>query len=144
MEKAEAREKERMKDEQRRQKKVEEAFKKMLKPHGNDWTPDTKWETVRGQFENEASFNAIPLEAERARLFTELVNQLEEACLHSKSGKTRKKNKKQSRHRSRSRSVGFAYILASPVTINLYFLLMLSVIYVDNLKCLRKAGTSIT
>jgi len=104
MEKAEAREKERMKDEQRRQKKVEEAFKKMLKPHGNDWTPDTKWETVRGQFENEASFNAIPLEAERARLFTELVNQLEEACLHSKSGKTRKKNKKQSRHRSRSRS----------------------------------------
>ena len=108
MEKAEAREKERMKDEQRRQKKMEDAFKKLLKPHGGDWTTDTKWETVRGQFENESAFNAIPLEAERARLFTELVNQLEEACMHSKSVKTKKKSKKQSRHRSRSRSVSIS------------------------------------
>lgn len=42
MEKAEAREKERIKDEQRRQKKMEDSFKRMLKPYGADWSLETK------------------------------------------------------------------------------------------------------
>lgn len=105
MEKAEAREKERIKDEQRRQKKLEDAFKKMLKPHGDNWTQETKWDDVRQQFEEESAFKAIALEADRLRLFQELVTQLEEACLHSHSSSKKRKNKKHRSHRSRSRSV---------------------------------------
>ncbi|XP_067952086.1 pre-mRNA-processing factor 40 homolog A-like [Watersipora subatra] len=103
MEKAEARERERIKDEQRRLKKVEDSFKRMLKPYGADWTHETKWDDVKSRFENESAYKAVPLEAERVRLFTELVNQLEEACLHSHSKKS-KKSKKHRSHRSRSRS----------------------------------------
>jgi len=47
MDKAEAREKERIKDDQRRQKKIEDAFRKMLRGYSTDWAPDTNWDDVR-------------------------------------------------------------------------------------------------
>lgn len=108
MEKAEAREKERMKDEQRKQKKLEDSFKKMLKSkaEADEWSHETKWDDVKLQYENESAYKAVPLEADRVRLFHELVTQLEEACYHSQQTSSRKrKSKKHRSHRSRSRSV---------------------------------------
>lgn len=69
---------------------------------------------MRGRFETEPAFIAVNLEADRLRIFTELMTQIDEACLHDHEHKRIKKSKKHSRHRSHSRSV-------SP-TIYLYYL----------------------
>ncbi|XP_046388008.1 pre-mRNA-processing factor 40 homolog B [Ischnura elegans] len=102
LEKAEAREKERLKEEARRQRKMESGFKSLLKNHDVDY--QTPWELVRMKLENEPAFECITLESERVRLFKEYQHDLEEACSHHHSrSKKSKKNKKQKK-RSKSRS----------------------------------------
>uniref|UniRef100_T1JD55 Pre-mRNA-processing factor 40 homolog B n=1 Tax=Strigamia maritima TaxID=126957 RepID=T1JD55_STRMM len=109
LEKAEAREKERMKEEARkvRLRRLESSFRAMLKNAGPVLSASSKWDDIRSQFESESAFTAVTLESERIRLFKEYQQNLEEACghHHSKAKKHSKKNKKQKkRSRSKSRS----------------------------------------
>lgn len=65
--KAEAREKERMREENRKQRKLETAFRSLLKEIDVDYK--SNWDDVRGQIENHQAFQAITLESERLRIF---------------------------------------------------------------------------
>ncbi|GIY03025.1 pre-mRNA-processing factor 40 homolog B [Caerostris darwini] len=105
LEKAEAREKERLKEEARKQRRLENAFRSMLKNAVPAVDSNADWNLVRKQFENEAPFENITVESERVRLYKEYQQTLEEACSHhhSKPKKHSKKGKKQ-KHRSRSQS----------------------------------------
>jgi pre-mRNA-processing factor 40 len=102
LEKAEAREKERLKDEARRLKKLESAFKSLLTKVNIDL--DTKWEDIRSRLERDSAFENITLEAERIRLFKEYLTVMEEACshYHPKKKKTKKHRSRRSRSKSRS------------------------------------------
>ncbi|XP_013421515.1 pre-mRNA-processing factor 40 homolog A [Lingula anatina] len=105
IEKAEAREKERMKEESRKQKKLENAFKSMLKQATPPLEPTTQWEDVRERFEADSNFQIINPESERIRLYKEFIAALEEACMHHhRSYPKKKKTKKHRSKRSRSRS----------------------------------------
>ncbi|XP_063235647.1 pre-mRNA-processing factor 40 homolog A isoform X2 [Bacillus rossius redtenbacheri] len=107
LEKAEARERERLKEEARRLKKLEAAYKSLLKSYDVDYS--SSWEDIRSKIEGEPAFEAITLESERVRIFKEFQHETEEACGHhhsrSKKSKKNKKQKKRSRTRSGSRSV---------------------------------------
>lgn len=107
LEKAEAREKERLKEEARKQRRLESSFRNMLRNTSPQIDSNSEWDEVRKQLEKESAFGNILLESERIRLFKEYQQTLEEACSHhhSKSKKHSKKNKKQKkRSRSHSRS----------------------------------------
>ncbi|KAL0274675.1 UNVERIFIED_CONTAM: hypothetical protein PYX00_002747 [Menopon gallinae] len=101
LEKAEAREKERIKEEARKLRKLENAFKNLLRQHEIDYK--TEWTDIRGQLENEEAFTAITLESERIRIFKDYQHETEESCSHHHS-RSRKSKKKRTRHRSRSES----------------------------------------
>ncbi|ESO98511.1 hypothetical protein LOTGIDRAFT_174239 [Lottia gigantea] len=104
IEKAEAREKERLKEEARKLKKLENAFKSLLKMAEPPVELDTPWDVARQRIEREEGFNIITLESERIRLFKEYLSALEESCGHHHPKK--KKSKKHKSRRSRSRSSG--------------------------------------
>ncbi|XP_043278756.1 pre-mRNA-processing factor 40 homolog A isoform X2 [Venturia canescens] len=107
LEKAEAREKERVKEETRKFKKLEIGFKTLLKNLEVDY--QMSWEETRAKIADEVDFEAITLESERVRIFKEYQHELEESCSHhhirSKKKKT-KKPKRKSRSRSHSESEG--------------------------------------
>ncbi|PRD24931.1 UNVERIFIED_CONTAM: Prpf40b [Trichonephila clavipes] len=77
MEKAEAREKERLKEEARKQRRLENAFRSMLKNAVPAVDSSVEWSQIRKQFENEAPFENITVESERVRLFKEYQQTLE-------------------------------------------------------------------
>ncbi|KAL1439011.1 hypothetical protein MTO96_047483 [Rhipicephalus appendiculatus] len=116
LEKAAAREKERLKEEARKQRKLENAFRAMLKgampsiDSGSSWDQDDDIQyDVRKQFEKEPAFINLSLESERMRIFKEYQLTLEATCSHhhsrsKKHSKKTKKNKKRSRSRSESDS----------------------------------------
>uniref|UniRef100_A0A023GP43 Pre-mRNA-processing factor 40 homolog B n=2 Tax=Amblyomma TaxID=6942 RepID=A0A023GP43_AMBTT len=109
LEKAGAREKERLKEEARKQRKLENAFRAMLKGAMPSIDSSSTWDQVRKQFEKDPAFINLSLESERMRIFKEYQLTLEEACSHhhsrsKKHGKKAKKNKKRSRSRSESDS----------------------------------------
>ena len=81
LEKAESKEKERMKEENRKLRKLETNFRTMLAKLPIE--PSTPWETARPQLEKESEFEAIPHEYERARIYKEYMKDLEESCSHS-------------------------------------------------------------
>lgn len=64
---AEAREKERLKEETRKQRKIESGFKSLLKSTDIDY--ETSWEDARAKLEGDPAFESITLEAERIRIF---------------------------------------------------------------------------
>ncbi|XP_033226926.1 pre-mRNA-processing factor 40 homolog B [Belonocnema kinseyi] len=101
LEKAEAREKERVKEETRKFKKLESGFKNLLKTLGVDY--QMSWEHVRAKIEEEVDFKAISLESERLRIFKEYQHELEESCSHHHI-RSRKKKMKKPKRKSRSRS----------------------------------------
>lgn len=102
LEKAESREKERLKEDQRRQRKVESAFRNLLKEYDVDYNTD--WAQIRDRIQGEEAFRTLSIEADRLRVFKEYQQEIEEACSHhhtrSKKSKKSKKNKKRSRSRS--------------------------------------------
>ncbi|XP_077979114.1 pre-mRNA-processing factor 40 homolog B-like isoform X2 [Glandiceps talaboti] len=106
IEKAEARDRERQKEEARRQRRKESAFKSMLKQAAPPLDVHSQWDDVRDRFVNDSSFDAITVESERIRLFKEYMSALEETCghHHSKQPAKKKKSKKHRSKRSRSRS----------------------------------------
>ncbi|XP_001601251.2 pre-mRNA-processing factor 40 homolog A isoform X1 [Nasonia vitripennis] len=101
LEKAEAREKERVKEETRKFKKLETGFKNLLKTI--EVNHQMAWEDVRTKLEEEPDFKAITLESERIRIFKEYQHELEESCSHHHIRSKKKKAKKPKR-RSRSKS----------------------------------------
>ncbi|RLU23079.1 hypothetical protein DMN91_005357 [Ooceraea biroi] len=92
LEKAEAREKERVKEETRKFKKLETGFKNLLKTLNVDY--QMTWEDVRTKIEEEPDFKAITLESERIRIFKEYQHELEESCSHHHIRSKKKKAKK--------------------------------------------------
>ncbi|GAB1597955.1 pre-mRNA-processing factor 40 homolog A-like isoform X2 [Argonauta hians] len=104
IEKAEAREKERLKEEARKIRKLEGAFKAMLKQAIPTVDSMTRWEDIRVRLEKEIPFEAITLESERIRLYKEYQIAVLEQCSHHHSKKKKSKKHKLKRSRSRSRS----------------------------------------
>jgi pre-mRNA-processing factor 40 len=105
MEKAMTRERERMKEEQRKVRKQESAFRVMLHTLFPEMTSAMTFEEAQPQIENEEAFLAVDLEAERMRMFKEYQMALDEACSHRhKHHPKKRKNKKKDKRKSRSRS----------------------------------------
>nr|SVE88003.1 EOG090X064W [Daphnia similis] len=104
LEKAEAREKERLKDDNRRSKKLENAFRNLLRAKEVDHL--ATWETSLPKLEGDPAFEAIIAETDRIRIFKDYQRDMEETCghHHSRSKKNKKKEKKQKRRSSSSRS----------------------------------------
>ncbi|XP_046856786.1 pre-mRNA-processing factor 40 homolog B-like isoform X2 [Xenia sp. Carnegie-2017] len=103
--KAEAREKERVKREEKDLRRREMAFKQMLKS-APELDENSSWDVVRERFVSEPAFLAMTVEAERIRLFKEYIADLIQECGHHHSSRSsHKKAKKNKKHRKRSRSV---------------------------------------
>lgn len=103
MEKADQREKEKQKEEQKRVKKLEGAFRSLLKRLEVNET--TRFDEVRGKICEDEAYVSVGDERECERMFNEYVAHLQEACLHHvKKKKEKKKSSKSERKRSRSRS----------------------------------------
>lgn len=64
---AEARDKERQKEETRKQRKLENGFKNVLREFDVDYK--TEWEEIRPKIEKQDAFKAIIAESERIRVF---------------------------------------------------------------------------
>ena len=98
LEKAEAKEKERNKEEAKKLRKLENACRSVL---ADDETIDENsvWEDVRPRLETHAAFEALSDDSERQRVFKEFQRDLVEACTHTHS---RKKSKKKSKKRQKS------------------------------------------
>eukprot|EP00794_Sanderia_malayensis_P012946 gene12946-14278_t len=102
LDKAEGREKERLKKEERETRKKESSFKQMLKQASPALELGDKWENVRERFSNDLAFSQITLESERTLLFKEFMSSLE-----SKS-KSKKKSSKKHKRKSRSSSASYS------------------------------------
>ncbi|XP_011402836.2 PREDICTED: pre-mRNA-processing factor 40 homolog B-like [Amphimedon queenslandica] len=78
IEKAEAREKERLKAEEKKQKKRESAFKQMLKEADPPIESTDNWEDVRSRFMGQPGFEQIPEESARLSVFKEFLKTVKE------------------------------------------------------------------
>lgn len=76
MEKAELKEKDRLKEEARKQKRLESNFRQLLKTKLDSLTEQSKWEDARSQIENENDYLALTSDADRLRLFEEYHKQV--------------------------------------------------------------------
>ena len=99
LEKAESKEKEKLKEEQRKQKKIEQNFKSLLTKFDVD--ESSKFEEVKEKISSDEAYELIKDDSERERLFNEYIVQIKETCLHHVK---KKKEKKRKNKRSRSRS----------------------------------------
>ena len=70
-EKAEAKERERIKEEVRKGKKLEAAFRNLL--NESNVTEESTWEDIRGKLEGDPAFEAVTQEYERVRIFKEFI-----------------------------------------------------------------------
>ncbi|XP_029769311.1 pre-mRNA-processing factor 40 homolog B isoform X2 [Terrapene carolina triunguis] len=106
LEKAEAREREREKEEVRKLRRREAAFKSMLKQAAPPLEPGSSWDEVRERFVSDLAFEQITLESERIRLFREFLQVVENECqhYHAKAKKHTKRGRKHHRKRSQSGS----------------------------------------
>lgn len=103
LEKAEAKERERQKEENKKLRKLESAFRNMLRDANVDH--NLSFEEVKVLIEQKHEYRAVPSDSERERMYKEFQREMEEACSHHHSGrgsrKTSKKAKKsQKRHRN--------------------------------------------
>ena len=114
LEKAESREKERLKEEARKLKKLETNFRILLSDvFGEKMDSKTQWEDIRSKLEGEAAFEAIPHEYEKVRMFKDFQKDLEETCMHNhgggggakatKGGTDKRKEKKAKKEKRRRR-----------------------------------------
>ncbi|XP_031341776.1 pre-mRNA-processing factor 40 homolog A-like isoform X2 [Photinus pyralis] len=103
LEKAEVKEKERLKEESKRLKKLEVSFKNLLRELNVDY--ELSWEEVKSKLENEEEFQAFASDSEREKVYKEFQYEMEESCSHhhSRSRKS-KKSKKSKKYKSSSTS----------------------------------------
>uniref|UniRef100_A0A5S6QKE0 WW domain-containing protein n=1 Tax=Trichuris muris TaxID=70415 RepID=A0A5S6QKE0_TRIMR len=92
--KAEAKEKSRTKDERKMRKATEGAFTSMLRSMGRSILPDSTWEEVRPQIEDQSAFKQVGREEERVQLFEQYVQALQVACGHHHHGHSKKRRRK--------------------------------------------------
>lgn len=97
--KAEARDKERVKNEERKNKKREAAFRQMLEGYLTSLSGSSTWEEVREELSKEIEFEKVTEESQRKRLFTEYIKELKEAELIAA-----KELEKKSRHKTKHSS----------------------------------------
>jgi len=100
MEKAELKEKDRLKEESRKQKKLEQNFKNLLRKL--EVTESTKYDEIKDKVANEDAYLSIYNDEDRERIFGDYINQMQETCLHHIK---KKKEKKRKHKRSRSMSL---------------------------------------
>ena len=95
-EKAELRERERLKEEHKKQKKLEQNFKSLLKKL--EITEASMYDDIKEKISNEDAFLSIYSDKERERIFGDYINQMQETCLHHiKKKKEKRKKSKRSR-----------------------------------------------
>ncbi|KAF7997587.1 hypothetical protein HCN44_006158 [Aphidius gifuensis] len=103
----ESNEKERIKEENKKMKKLETGLKQLLKNIDVDY--QANWDDVKLKIENENDYQAIKSESDRIKIFKEYQHDLEESCAHhhirSKKKKTKKPKRRKKKHKSRSPSV---------------------------------------
>ncbi|XP_052739320.1 pre-mRNA-processing factor 40 homolog B isoform X1 [Bicyclus anynana] len=103
LEKAETKNREKMKEESKAQKKIESAFKWALSDANIEH--HLPWSEVRDKLDLSApEFAAVPSEEERARLYKDFQHEQEESCMHYHHPKPRK-SKRSKKKKQRSRSI---------------------------------------
>ncbi len=102
LEKAELKERERVKEEQRKHKKLESNFKSLIKKL--DCDQNSKYADFKEKLEKDEAFKVLKSEMDAERVFNEYINELQETCLHHIKRKKEKKRKKRSRTKSNSKS----------------------------------------
>ncbi|XP_053612309.1 pre-mRNA-processing factor 40 homolog A [Plodia interpunctella] len=109
LEKAETKNKEKMKEESKAQKKLESSFKWALSDANIDH--QLPWAEVKGQLDLDApEFQAVPNEEDRIRIYKDFQHEQEESCMHyhhpkpKKAKRSKKKKRSHSASLSRSRS----------------------------------------
>ncbi|XP_048522070.1 pre-mRNA-processing factor 40 homolog A isoform X2 [Dendroctonus ponderosae] len=104
LEKAEMKEKERLKEETKRMKKLENAFKNLLKELNVDF--EKPWEEIKAKVENENEYKAFGSDSDAQRVYKDFQHEMEESCSHhhSRSRKSKKNKKNKSKYRSASSS----------------------------------------
>ncbi|XP_044764182.1 pre-mRNA-processing factor 40 homolog A isoform X2 [Coccinella septempunctata] len=102
LEKAEAKEKERAKEELKRLKKLEMQFKNLLKEMNID--PDCSWDEVKEKIQNEEEFLAFASDSERQKIYKDFQHEMEESCSHHHSRSRKSKKKKSKKYKSSSDS----------------------------------------
>ncbi|XP_056643050.1 pre-mRNA-processing factor 40 homolog A isoform X1 [Diorhabda sublineata] len=100
LEKAEVKEKERQKEENKRIKKLEISFKALLKEMNIDF--EQSWEEVKTKLEKEEEYLAFESDSERQRVYKEYQHEMEESCSHHHSRFKRSKKKKKKAYKSSS------------------------------------------
>jgi len=99
LEKAESREKERLKEEGKRLRKLETALRSVLAEQGID--DHSRWEDVKAQLEDTNAYQALTPE-QAQKMFRDYQRDLQESCTHNHSKKKNKKSKKKKRATSSS------------------------------------------
>jgi len=106
IEKAEAKEKERLKEDARKQKRLEQNFKQLLKKI-DSLSEHTKWDDIKAEIEQDPDYQLVQPESERQRLFNEYMQAITDACSHhqqqsntNQQQKRTRKEKKKKRQKS--------------------------------------------
>jgi pre-mRNA-processing factor 40 len=108
MEKAVLKEKERLKEEARKQKRLELNFKQLLKDKLDSLTEQSKWDDIKEKIENNEDYLALSSELDRIRLFDEYHRQfIADAAQQSHHHKRARKEKKKRKHEKTNSSVNF-------------------------------------
>ncbi|XP_068899976.1 pre-mRNA-processing factor 40 homolog A isoform X6 [Tenebrio molitor] len=100
LEKAEAREKERVKEESKRLKKLELNFKNLLRDLNVDY--ELSWDEVKPKLENEEEYLAFSSESDRIKIYKDFQHEMEESCSHHHSRSKKSKKKKSKKYKSSS------------------------------------------
>lgn len=96
--KAMAREKERVKEEQRKIKRAEAAFRSIIRNLNPPVEYNTAFKDIRPLIEDHPDFHALTVEADRIRVFNDYTTALLEACSHHHGRKKSKKAKHKRRY----------------------------------------------
>ncbi|XP_013142827.1 PREDICTED: pre-mRNA-processing factor 40 homolog A isoform X2 [Papilio polytes] len=104
LEKAETRNKEKIKEESKAQKKIESAFKWALSDANVDHV--LPWSDVKATLDLAApEFAAVPDEEDRIRIYKDFQHEQEDSCMHYHHPKARKTKRSKKKKRSRSGSL---------------------------------------
>ncbi|XP_013187253.1 pre-mRNA-processing factor 40 homolog A [Amyelois transitella] len=104
LEKAETKNKEKLKEESKAQKKVESAFKWALSDANIDH--QLSWSEVKEKLDLTApEFEAVPNEEDRIRIYKDFQHEQEESCMHYHHPKPRKSKRSKKKKRSHSASL---------------------------------------
>lgn len=102
MEKIQLKEKDRIKEETKKIKKLESNFKNMLQDLNIDF--ELPWMEIRHKIDNEDEFLAIGNEEDRIRIYKNFQHDMEETCTHHHPKSKKSKKKKNKKRKSKSSS----------------------------------------